>query len=140
MINSIKDIKLVAIPKIADVNGNLSVVELDTFPFPIKSVRYFYNFEGSEDGNGNGYSHKNAQQMLIALSGSFDVVANDGENEETVYLNMPNSGLLINPGIWSVIQNVSSGAVCLLLSSVIVDEGDFQRDFAEFKSFKNRIA
>jgi len=140
MNSSIKDIRLVDVPKIVDVNGNLSVIELESFPFQINSVRYLYNFADNDGENGNGYSHKNSQQLIIALSGSFDVLLKDGENEKTIYLNRPNSGLLISPGIWSALQNISSGAVCLLLSSSIFNEADFQRDFGQFRLSKNRIA
>lgn len=140
MNSSINDIMLVDIPKIVDVNGNLSVIELDSFPFPLKSVRYLYNFADNDDENDNGYAHKNSQQMLIALSGSFHVHLKDGDNEKIIYLNKPNSGLLICPGIWSGLQNISSNAVCLLLSSSVFNDGDFERDFSEYKLSKNRIA
>ena len=132
------DIKLISIPKIEERRGNLSVIENDTVPFDIKRVYYLYDVpSGAERG---GHAHKKLQQFLVALSGSFDVVLNDGNKERIVTLNRPNIGLLLPMGIWRELQNFSSGSVCLVLASEVYDEEDYIRDFDDFKSFKNGTA
>lgn len=129
------NIQIIAIPKIEERRGNLSVIEKDTIPFEIKRVYYLYDVpSGAERG---GHAHKKLQQFLIALSGSFDVVLNDGKNERIITLNKPYEGLLINPGIWRELQNFSSGSVCLVVASEVYIEEDYIRDFEEFKTFKN---
>jgi len=132
---NISDIQLIEIPKIQDRRGNLSVVEGDTIPFVSQRVYYLYDVpSGSKRG---GHAHKEQQQFLIALSGSFDVILKDGKNKKTVTLNRPNLGLLIVPGIWREIENFSSGSVCLVLSSNQFSEEDYIREFKKFKLFKN---
>jgi dTDP-4-dehydrorhamnose 3,5-epimerase-like enzyme len=132
------NVKLVSIPKIEERRGNLSVIENDTVPFDIKRVYYLYDIpSGSERG---GHAHKELKQFLVALSGSFDVVLNDGLEEMVITLNKPFQGLLINPGIWRELQNFSSGSVCLVVASEVYIEEDYIRDFVEFKLFKNRPA
>lgn len=132
------NVKLVSIPKIEEPRGNLSVIENDTVPFEIKRVYYLYDVpSGSERG---GHAHKELKQFLVALSGSFDVVLKDGQDEMVITLNKPFQGLLINPGIWRELQNFSSGSVCLVVASEVYIEEDYIRDFVEFKLFKNRPA
>jgi dTDP-4-dehydrorhamnose 3,5-epimerase-like enzyme len=132
------NVKLVSIPKIEERRGNLSVIENDTVPFDIKRVYYLYDVpSGSERG---GHAHKELKQFLVALSGSFDVVLNDGNEELIITLNKPFQGLLINPGIWRELQNFSSGSVCLVVASEVYIEEDYIRDFDEFKLFKNGLA
>lgn len=129
------NVRIIAIPKIEDRRGNLSVIENDTVPFDIKRVYYLYDVpSGAERG---GHAHKNLQQFLVALSGSFDVVLNDGNEERIITLNKPYEGLLINSGIWRELQNFSSGSVCLVVASEVYIEDDYIRDFDEFKRFKN---
>ena len=131
-----KGIQLIALPKIEDRRGNLSVIENDTIPFDIKRVYYVYDIpSGAERG---GHAHKNLQQFLVALSGSFDVILNDGKDESTIILNKPNVGLLINSGIWRELKNFSSGAVCLVVASEVYIEDDYIRDFDEFINYSNR--
>ncbi len=131
-----KGIQIISLPKIEDRRGNLSVIENDTVPFHIKRVYYLYDVpSGAERG---GHAHKKLRQFLIALSGSFDVILNDGEEESVVPLNKPNVGLLINPGIWRELKNFSSGSVCLVIASEVYVEEDYIRDFDEFKDYSNR--
>lgn len=126
---------IISIPKIEDPRGNLSVIEKDIIPFEIKRVYYLYDVpSGAERG---GHSHKQQKEFLIALSGSFDVILNDGEQEKTVTLNKPNQGLLIETEIWRELKNFSSGAVCLVIASDVFDEEDYIRDFDEFILSKN---
>ena len=128
------NIKLISIPKIEDNRGNLSVIEHDVIPFEIKRVYYLYDVPaGAERG---GHSHIDQKEFLVALSGSFDVVLNDGQNQQIVTLNKPYEGLLINQGIWRELTNFSSGSVCLVVASAVFDENDYIRDFEEFLGFK----
>ena len=129
------NIELISIPKIEEPRGNLSVVEGDCIPFEIKRVYYLYDVPaGAERG---GHAHKNLKQYLIALSGSFDVVLNDGTEQQTVCLNKPFEGLLIHEGIWRELNNFSSGSVCLVIASAVFDEDDYIRDFESFLALKN---
>jgi len=130
------NIEIIDIPKITDTRGNLSVIENDVVPFDIKRVYYLYDVpSGAERG---GHSHKELFEFLIALSGSFDVVLKDGNEQKKVTLNKPNQGLLIKPGIWRELENFSSGSVCLVVASDIYKEEDYIRDFEEFLLFKSR--
>ena len=128
------NIELISIPKIEDNRGNLSVIENQTLPFEFKRVYYLYDVpSGAERG---GHAHKNLKQFLIALSGSFDVVLNDGIEKKTITLNKPFEGLLINPGIWRELNNFSSGSVCLVIASAVFEESDYIREFEEFINYK----
>ncbi|PKP24851.1 MAG: hypothetical protein CVU03_10645 [Bacteroidetes bacterium HGW-Bacteroidetes-2] len=132
------NVELVLLPKIKDPRGNLSIIEKDILPFEFKRVYFLYDVpSGAERG---GHSHKNLQQFLIAISGSFDVHLNDGLTEKTVTLNKPNEGLLIHPGIWRELKNFSSGAVCLVIASNVFEEEDYIRDFETFKKSKPKDA
>ncbi|MGE4347974.1 MAG: FdtA/QdtA family cupin domain-containing protein [Flavobacteriaceae bacterium] len=138
--NSVNDIKFISLAKIEDPDGrgNLSVIEKNIVPFEIKRVYYLYDVpSGAERG---GHAHKNLRQFLLALSGSFDVILNDGKQQKVVTLNKPNQGLLIETGIWRELKNFSSGAICLVIASDVFDEDDYIRDFDEFLSSKNRIS
>jgi dTDP-4-dehydrorhamnose 3,5-epimerase-like enzyme len=138
MNNTIIDsVKLVDIPKIKDVRGNLSVVEKDTIPFDIKRVYYLYDVPS--DAYRGGHAHKEQLELLIALSGSFEVTLDDGKSKRSIILNKPNKGLLIPKGIWRELQDFSSGSVCLVLASDVFDEEDYIRDYNDFLSFKNFI-
>lgn len=129
------DIQNIILPKIEDRRGNLSVIENDTIPFDIKRVYYLYDVpSGAERG---GHAHKEVQEFLVSLSGSFDVVLDDGEEECIITLNRPNMGLLIKAGIWRELRNFSSGAVCLVLASDIFDEADYIREYDDFKLSKS---
>jgi dTDP-4-dehydrorhamnose 3,5-epimerase-like enzyme len=130
------EIKLINIPKIEDPRGNLSVIEHEVVPFDIKRVYYLYDVPaGAERG---GHAHKKLQQFLVALSGSFDVLLNDGKVEKTVTLNKPFEGLLITKGIWRELKNFSSGAVCLVVASEVFEETDYIRDFEDFLALSTK--
>lgn len=131
----IADIQILTIPKIHDTRGNLSVIEGDVIPFAMKRVYYLYDVpSGAERG---GHSHKVQQEFLVALSGSFDVVLTDGQDQKTVTLNKPNEGLLIPNGIWRELENFSSGSVCLVIASDVFEEADYLRDYNDFLLSKN---
>lgn len=132
---TVADIKILPIPKIQDVRGNLSVIEGDVIPFAMKRVYYLYDVpSGAERG---GHSHKMQQEFLVALSGSFTVVLTDGKDKISVTLNKPNEGLWIPNGIWRELENFSSGSVCLVVASDIFEEADYIRDYNEFLLSKN---
>ena len=130
------EINIINIPKIEDPRGNLSVIEKEVVPFEIKRVYYLYDVPaGAERG---GHSHKEQQEFLIALSGSYDVILNDGKVEKSVTLNKPFEGLLITNGIWRELKNFSSGAVCLVVASDVFSEADYIRDFNEFLAISSK--
>lgn len=128
--------KLIQLPKIdAELNrGSLSVIEKDIIPFEIKRVYYLYDVPSTAVRG--GHAHKNLFQFLLPLSGSFDVIIDDGKNKKTINLNKPNKGLLITPGIWRELENFSSGAVCLVLASNVYEEADYIRQYEEFLNSK----
>ena len=133
--STLQNCKILAIQKIEDPRGNLSVIENDVIPFDIKRVYYLYDVpSGAERG---GHSHKEQQEFLVALSGSFDVILNDGKVEKTVTLNKPFEGLLITNGIWRELKNFSSGAVCLVIASDVFSEEDYIREFEDFLKSKS---
>ncbi|OUR99356.1 hypothetical protein A9Q86_12340 [Flavobacteriales bacterium 33_180_T64] len=128
------NIKIIDIPKITDPRGNLAVIEKDCIPYAIKRVYYLYDVPS--DAYRGGHAHKEQLEFLIALSGSFEVVLDDGHSKQTVMLNKPNKGLLIPTGIWRELENFSSGAICLVLASDTFDEDDYIRDYNAFKLAK----
>jgi len=124
------DIKIINIPKITDPRGNLAVVEGDTIPFKMERVYYLYDVPSSSQRG--GHAHKELQQLVIALSGSFDVVLDNGKERKTVTLNKPDKGLLIPTMVWRELENFSSGSVCMVLASMEFIEADYIRDKEEF--------
>ena len=125
--------KLIDLPKIEDRRGNLSVIEKNNIPFSIKRVYYLYDVpSGAERG---GHAHKEQEEFIVSLSGSFDVILNNGESEETYTLNKPNQGLYVAQKTWRELRNFSSGAVCLVVSSGEFIEDDYIREFDDFKIF-----
>ena len=128
-------ITLIDIPKITDVRGNLGVVEKDVIPFNIKRVYYLYDVPST--AYRGGHSHIDQTELLIPLSGSFEVVLDNGNERKSILLNKPDKGLLINTGIWRELQNFSSGSVCLVLSSGEFDEADYIRSYKDFLTSKS---
>ena len=128
------NIEILDIPKIENSLGNIAVVENNVIPFEIKRVYYLYDIPSS--AKRGGHAHKELQQVLIAISGSFDVVLKDGNSVKIIALNKPDKGLLINYNIWRELENFSSGAVCLVLASDIFKEEDYIRDYDEFLESK----
>lgn len=121
-------------PIISDVRGNLTFIEgKNHIPFDIERVYYLFDVPtGAERG---GHAHRELVQLLIAMSGSFDVELDDGVSKKTVTLNKPYEGLLIQTHVWRELKNFSSGAVCLVLASMKYTEDDYFRDYDEFLKF-----
>jgi dTDP-4-dehydrorhamnose 3,5-epimerase-like enzyme len=131
---TVHDCKVIDLGKIENDRGNLTVVQsLETVPFDIKRVFYLYDIPGGEARG--AHAHKECHQFLVAASGSFEVVLDDGYEKRTVYLNRPFKGLHIPPGIWAAEQEFSSGAVCLVLASEPYDEADYIREYEDFLRF-----
>ena len=132
---SVKRVELITIPKIEDTRGNLAVIEKECIPFEIKRVYYLYDVP--TDSYRGGHAHKAQSELLIALSGSFEVVLDDGFEKRRFMLNKPNIGLLIPTMMWRELDNFSSGSVCLVLASDIFEETDYIREYEEFKLLKS---
>lgn len=130
---SIKDCKLVELPKISDPRGNLSFIEGGRhIPFDIKRVYYLYDVPGGSDRG--SHAHKNLHQFIIAMSGSFDVVLDDGKQKQRFHLNRSHYGLYVCPMMWRDLDNFSSGSVCMVLASEFYDEADYIRDYEQFSA------
>jgi len=135
---TVYDCSVIELPKIHNRAGNITPIHgLENLPFEIKRVFYLYDIPGGEDRG--AHAHKECHQFLVAASGAFEVVLDDGKNKRTVSLNRPYFGLHIPPGIWAAEQGFSSGSICLVLASHTYDEGDYLRiknEFFEWKSLK----
>jgi len=126
----ITDCKIIEIPTIKDHRGNLAVVENGILPFTMKRVYYLFDIPaGAYRG---GHAHKQQKEFLIALSGSFEVILDDGFQQKKITLNRPDRGLLIPTGIWRELQNFSHGSVCMVINSDTFLEADYIRNYQEF--------
>lgn len=123
-------LQLINFPVVEDTRGNLAFIQNDILPFEFKRVYYLFDVPSSAFRG--GHSHINQHEILIALSGSFEVVLDDGFEKKTLLLNKPNIGLHIPTGIWRELQNFSSGSVCLVLASDIFKEEDYIRIYEDF--------
>lgn len=127
----IADSYRIDLPKIHDPRGNLTFIEGERhIPFDIKRVYYLYDVPGGESRA--GHAHKALQQVLIAVAGSFDILLDDGKEKKRYHMNRSYYGLYIYPLTWRVIDNFSSGAVCLSIVSDFYDESDYFREYNEF--------
>ncbi len=133
---SVYDCSIIELPRIHNRAGNITPISNSVnIPFDIKRVFYIYDIPGGEDRG--AHAHKECHQFLIAASGSFEIEMDDGINKRTIALNRPYYGLYIPPGIWAAEKGFSSGSVCLVLTSHKYNEGDYIRDYEEFKLYKN---
>ncbi len=127
----LNDCRLIELPKITDPRGNLTFVEGGNhIPFDIKRVYYLYDVPGGSDRGAHG--HKNLHQFVIAMSGSFDIVLDDGDRQRRFHLNRSYYGLYVCPMMWRTLDNFSSGGVCIVLASERYDESDYIRDYNDF--------
>ncbi len=134
----LEKVRIIEIPKITDPDGrgSLSVLEKNILPYSIKRVYYLYDVPSNSTRG--GHAHKELQQCLIALSGSFIVVLDDGKERIEILLNRPDKGLLIPSGVWRELIEFSAGAVCLSLVSAEYDEDDYIREYEDFITFKKK--
>ncbi len=124
--------KIIHLPKVADPRGNLTFCEGgEHIPFDVKRVYWVYDVPGG--GRRGGHAHRELRQLLVAVNGSFTVTLDNGERKETVMLNHPWEGLLIEAGLWRTMDDFSSGAVCMVLASDKYDESDYIRNYRDFK-------
>lgn len=133
---TVYDCSFIGLPKIFNRAGNITPIQGNiNIPFDIKRVFYSYDIPGGEARG--AHAHKECHQLLIAASGSFEVVLDDGINKRTILLNRPFYGLHIPPGVWAAEQSFSSGSICLVLASHPYDEKDYIRDYNEFIAYRN---
>ena len=132
---SVSDCSVIELPKIENRSGNLTSIQNSIeIPFDIKRIFYLYDIPGGKDRG--AHAHIECHQFLIAGSGSFDVLLDDGKSKKLVTLNQPIQGLHIPPGIWASEINFSSGSICLVLASHKYDENDYIREYDEFLKYK----
>jgi uncharacterized RmlC-like cupin family protein len=131
--NTIQNTILIEIPKVHDERGSLAVIEKDAIPFAIKRVYYLYDVPS--DSHRGGHAHKEQESVIVALSGSFEVIVDDGKSRKRVMLNKPTQALYIPTYIWREIDNFSSGSVCLVLASTNYNEIEYIRDYNTFKTY-----
>lgn len=137
LISDIHSCNVVEMTKIHNRAGNITIVQNGDFlPFDIKRVYYLYDVPGGSERG--GHAHKDLHQLIVAASGSFDVILDDGSKKKIVNLNRPNFGLIVVPGIWREIVNFSSGAICLVLASEKYSKADYIHDYEEFKKIKSQ--
>lgn len=128
---SLQNCKIVELPKITDHRGNLTFIESGRhIPFDIKRTYYLYDVPGGAARAAHG--HRNLHQLMISMSGSFDVTLDDGHDKKVFHLNRSYYGLYIPPMMWRDLDNFSSGAVCMVLASDFYDESDYFREYTDF--------
>lgn len=131
MNKTVFDCSLIELPRIKNRAGNITAVE-NNIEIPFDTKRIFYLYDIPEGESRGGHSHKECHQFLLAASGSFEVLLDDGKIKKTVMLNQPFRGLHIPPGIWASEVNFSSGAICLVMASHTYDESDYIRDYKKY--------
>lgn len=130
------DCSIIYLPKIETISGNITPINNSVeLPFDIKRVFYLFDIPGGESRG--AHAHKECHQFLVAASGSFEVLLDDGKIQRLIQLNRPNVGLHILPGIWASEINFSSGSICLVLASHSYNENDYLRNYEDFRRFKN---
>lgn len=131
--------RIIQLPRFEDPRGSLTFVESNQqIPFEIRRVYYLYDVPGGSERG--GHAHKELQQLIIAMSGSFDIHLDDSQERKTFHLNRSYYGLLVCPMIWREIDNFSSGAVCLVLASNFYTEDDYYRDYQDFTQVAKKLA
>lgn len=132
---TVYDCHVLPLNKIHDIAGNTTIVVGNkNVPFNLRRIYYLYDIPGGESRG--GHAHKELYQLIVAASGSFEVLLDDGENKKIVRLDRPNFGLLVIPGIWRELMEFSSGAICIVLASHKYDESDYMRDYEKFIHYK----
>ena len=132
---SISDVRLINLPKISDPRGNLSFAEQENhIPFEIKRTYWIYDVPGGESRGGHAY--RETDEFIIAISGSFDVVVDDGKDRKTLTLNRSYFGLYIPRGLWRTIENISTNSLALEFASTSYDRNDYVEDYVEYKKMR----
>ena len=132
---TINDVKIIELPKFTDPRGNLSFVEqLNHIPFEIKRTYWIYDVPGGE--NRGGHAFKNNEEFIVALSGAFDVIVNDGENKKKYTLNRSYYGLYVPAGLWREMENFSTNSLALEFGSIHYDESDYIREYDDYLKMK----
>jgi len=135
---TLDDCRMVNLPRINDPRGNLTFVEgTNHVPFDIARVYYLYDVPGGAERG--GHAHKELQQLIVAMSGSFDILLDDGTRKQKFHLNRSYMGLYVSPMIWRELDNFSSGSVCMVLASNRYDERDYYRDYNDFLSAREQM-
>ena len=139
MKKSVYDCVILPLSKVHNRAGNITIVEgQKNVPFAVRRIYYLYDIPGGEDRG--GHAHKELYQLIVAASGSFNVMLDDGENKKIVMLNRPDYGLMVVPGIWRELFEFSSGAICLVLASQKYDNEDYIRQYDEFVHFRTSFS
>jgi hypothetical protein len=132
---NVYDCSLIEMPRIENASGNITPIQgIENLPFTVERVFYLYDIPGGEARG--AHAHKECHQFLIAASGSFEIMLDDGKNRRTVMLNRPYFGLHIPPNIWASEQSFSSGSICLVMTSHKYDEKDYIRNYEEFLKYR----
>ena len=135
---TVYDCSVIELPKIETEGGNITPIQgYENIPFDIKRVFYTYDIHGGEARG--AHAHKECHQFLVAASGAYEVLLDDGVNKRTVLLNRPFYGLHVPPGIWASEQAFSSGSICLVLTSHGYDEADYIRDYNEYLIYRKKL-
>jgi len=138
MKSSVHNCSIVELPKVHNRSGNITAIENNIHtPFNVKRVYYLYDVPGGAERG--GHAHKELQQFIIAVSGAFDVLLDDGTNKKIVHLDRPYIGLHVVPGIWRELLNFSSGAICLVIASEKYKDSDYIKEYSEFQNSKIQI-
>jgi dTDP-4-dehydrorhamnose 3,5-epimerase-like enzyme len=136
-VNSVFDCNIVGLEKVKNRAGNLSSVQnLNNIPFEINRVYYIYDVPGGSDRG--GHAHKELEQFVIAVSGAFDVLLDDGVNKTTIRLDRPNNALHIKKGIWRETRNFTSGSICMVIASHPYDPDDYINEYENFKLYRHQ--
>lgn len=134
-LNTINNCSLLEFPKLNSGKGVITAVNnLKEIPFEIKRVYYLFDIPDGEIRG--GHAHRNLHQIILAVSGSFDITLDDGTNKSSINLSKPNKALYLPPGLWRDLDNFSAGSICLVLASQEYSEEDYIRDYYQFKKFK----
>lgn len=127
------NVRQIQLPKILDRRGNLSFIEEDNhIPFDIKRVFWIYDVPGGEKRGGHAY--KRSEELIVALSGSFDVMLDDGDTREVVHLNRSYNGIYVPKMVWRELSNFSTNSVAMIMSSTVYNPDDYVRDYNDFKN------
>jgi oxalate decarboxylase/phosphoglucose isomerase-like protein (cupin superfamily) len=130
------DCSIIYLPQVGDRNGHITAINnFDEVPFDVKRVFYLYDIPGGESRG--AHAHKECHQFLVAASGAYEVLLNDGKTQRQVQINRPNIGLYIPPRIWASEINFSAGSICLVLASHEYNEGDYLREYSEYLNYVN---